>query len=121
VVRVTAENVIADFEHPAWRQAAEALVGAAEGAREAIVATLPRELRDRIALRLLGEVHDEDRERALADCIARIRQRRQRRGLVHLREQLSAAESRGDEAAAERLKRELRQLMATDHTDKVTT
>jgi len=109
--RVGREDVIAEFEHPTWREAAEALAGpAAESERAAVLDRLPKEVRDRVARRLLGEFEDEDRERALADCVAAIRARRQRRAQGRLREELRAAEARGDTAGALEAMRRLRDL-----------
>ena len=82
-----------------------------EGADPAsVVQELPREVRDRVVRRLLGEFDDEDRERALTDCIARIRARRQRRQQSHLREEIRAAEARGDAAAAQAAMQQLKNL-----------
>jgi len=114
--RVRAENIIAEFEHPAWRRAAETLVGGEGADPAAVVQDLPREVRDRVVRRLLGEFEDEDRERALADCIARIRARRQRRLQSRLREEIRAAEARGDAAAAQAAMLQLKNL-----TEKVRT
>ncbi|HZP42708.1 MAG TPA: DNA primase [Candidatus Binatia bacterium] len=119
--RVRTENVLAEFEHPTWRRVAEAFTTAAPADRAGLVATLPRELRDRVARRLLGDVADEDRGRAVADCIAKIRFRRDRRMRTRLREELSAAEARGDEAAAHAVRRRLQSLMDAEHTDKART
>jgi DNA primase len=119
VRRVSAENVIAEFEHPAWRQVAETLVSAADEDRSALLQTLPRELRDRVARRLLGEIVDEDRQREVADYIASIRSRGQRRTQTQLRAELRDAEARGDEAAAAALTKKLAALVAGEHTQKV--
>jgi DNA primase len=122
VARVRAEDVVGEFEHPAWRKAAEALVSADDVA--GVLPTLPRELRDRVARRLLGEVADEDRHREVADCIAKLRARRLRRRHTRLRETLAAAEARGDARAAEAATHELRELqtqMAAEHSDKART
>jgi len=107
--RVREANVIADFEHPAWRRAAETLAaGASDPA--VVVEALPPDLRERVVRRLLGEVEEEDRERAIADCIARIQGRPTRRLQARLREELRAAEARGDDAAADAAIRQLRDL-----------
>ena len=119
--RVQTEDIIAEFEHPGWRRAAETLVGEGEADRTAALQALPRELRDRVVRRLLGEIEDEDRQREMADCIARIRERRLRRTWSRLREEISAAEARGDTAAAEEATRRLHGLMDADHTKKVPT
>jgi DNA primase len=115
--RVGRENVIAEFEHPTWRRAAETLARAeAESERAAVLEALPKEVRDRIARRLLGEFEDEDRERAFADCLAAIRARRQRRAQGALREELRAAEARGDMAGAIEAMRRLRELTEKGRT-----
>ncbi len=117
--RVAAENIIGEFQHPTWRQTAETLVGAgADADREAVVQALPRELRDRIARRVLGEIEGEDRERAVADCIARIRERRRRAQLLEV---MRAAEARGDQVAFEAAWRELQSLKGVDPTEKART
>jgi DNA primase len=117
--RVRAANIIAEFEHPAWRRTAETLAGAgAEAQRTEVVQGLPRELRDRVARRLLGEIEDEDREREVSDCIARVRERRQGARLL---EEMRAAEARGDAAAFEAAWRQLQSLRGADHTQKVRT
>jgi hypothetical protein len=108
--RIAAANVIGDFEHPAWRQAAQALATAGDAEREAVVDGLPRDLRDRIVRRLLGEFEDEDRERALTDCIAKIRAQPARRAQHALREEIRAAEARGDADGAIGAMRRLRDL-----------
>ncbi len=108
--RIAAANVIGDFEHPAWRQAAQALATAGDAEREAVVDGLPRDLRDRIVRRLLGEFEDEDRERALSDCIAKIRAQPARRAQHALREEIRAAEARGDADGAIGAMRRLRDL-----------
>ena len=119
VSRVRAANVIADFQHPAWRRTAETLLGAdAEADRTAVLEALPRDLRDRVARRTLGEFEDEDRERAVADCIARILGRRLHARLL---EEMRAAEARGDQAAFEAAWRQLQSLKSTDHTQKART
>jgi DNA primase len=117
--RVRAENIIAEFQHPAWRRTAETLAGAdAEPDRAAVVQALPRDLRDRVARRVLGEIEDEDRERAVADCIARIRERRLHARLL---EEMRAAEARGDQAAFEAAWRRLQSLKSPDHAEKART
>jgi len=117
--RVRDENVIADFQHPACRRTAETLAGAGgEADWTAVVQTLPRELRDRIARRVFGEIEGEDRERAVADCIASIRRERQ---LARLQEAMRAAEARGDAVALATAWRELQSLKSADHTEKART
>jgi hypothetical protein len=116
--RLQREHIIEEFEHPLWRRTAEAVLAATEsGDRSGLVQALPRELRDRVAQRLLGELDDEDRERALADCIARIRAVPRRRQLSLLKEEIRAAESRGDGAAVADATRRLQTLMES-HTEK---
>jgi DNA primase len=122
VDRVLAENVIREFEHPAWRRAAETLAaGGSEVDHAAVVQALPRELRDRVVRRLLGEVEGEDRERAVGDCIARIRARGQRRRRGQLQEELRAAEARGDAAGVETVMRRLKSLIESEQTEKTRT
>jgi len=116
--RVRREDILEGFETPALRRAAETLVAGAGADATVVVQELPRELRDHVVDRLLGEVEEGNRERALADCIAKIRDRRSRRLRGRLREELRAAESRGDEAAAEAAKRRLADLLHADHTQK---
>jgi DNA primase len=117
--RVRAAGIIGEFQHPAWRQTAERLAGAtAEADHEAAVSALPRELRDRIARRVLGQIEEEDRERAVADCIARIGQRR----IARLTDEVRAAEARGDVAAIQAAWRQLQRLKGVvDHTEKART
>ena len=122
--RVAATGIIAEFQHPEWRRTAETLAAAGEeGDRVALLEALPRELRDRVVSRLLADQPGaaEDRERALADCIAAIRRRRQQDLTRRLREDLRAAEARGDEAAADAVRRELQRLMDATHADKART
>src|SRR5262249_24408727 len=76
--RVGRADILGAFEHPTGRATAEKLISQTEEDRSAVLQTLPRELRDRVARRLLEE-EDEERERMLADCIAAIRRRRERR------------------------------------------
>jgi DNA primase len=122
VRRVLAENVIPEFEHLAWRRAAEALAaGGGERDPSAVVEGLPRELRDRVVRRLLGEFEEEDRERAVADCIARIRARGRRRVRSHLQEALRAAQARGDVEAEREAMRQLHELREIDPTEKART
>jgi DNA primase len=116
--RLQREHIIEEFEHPLWRRTAEAVLAATEtGDRSQLVQALPRELRDRVVQRLLGELDDEDRERALADCIAKIRAVPRRRQLSLLKEEIRAAESRGDGAAVADATRRLQALMES-HTEK---
>jgi hypothetical protein len=108
--RVEQADVLRAFEHPTWRATAEKLVSQTEEDRSAVLQTLPRELRDRVARRLLEE-EDEERERMLADCIAAIRRRRERRARGRLLAELRAAEARGDALAAEAAQRQLHEYL----------
>jgi DNA primase len=120
--QVLAENVIPEFEHPAWRQTAETLATGSESAgHEAAVQALPRELRDRVVRRLLGEFEEEDRERAIKDCIAKIRANARRRLRSRLLEDLRAAEARGDLEAVAALKRRLHGSRDPHETEKAST
>ena len=110
VTRVCAENVIAEFEDPAWRELAETLAGNVGDDASARVQALPRHVRDRVARRLLGEGDDEDRQRAVADCIASIRKRRLKVLGNQLREEIRAADARGDVAASQQATRRLQDL-----------
>ena len=108
--RVEQAGILPAFEHPTWRATAERLVSQTEEDRSAVVQTLPRELRDRVARRLLEE-EDGERERMLADCIAAIRRRRERRARGRLLAELRAAEARGDAPAAEAAQRQLHEYL----------
>jgi DNA primase len=115
--RVRAENVLGEFEDVRLREVAETLLAAdAEGDRAALVQTLPRAVRDRVARRLLEEAEEDSRERELADCIGKIRARQQRHAQTRLHEVIRAAEARGDAAAVDAAMRQLR-----DITDKART
>ncbi len=96
--RVAACGIIAEFQHPEWR-------------------------RDRLARRLLAERPDAaaERDRALADCIAKIRRRGQRGEERRLRDQIRTAEARGDAAAVEAAMRRLKQLMDEAQAEKART
>jgi DNA primase len=107
--QVRAENVIVEFEDPAWRQVAETLIGGDDDPNTRIQA-LPRQLRDRVVRRLLDETEDDDRQRAVADCIARIRARRNDGLRGQLREQMRAADARGDVEASQQALRRLQDL-----------
>jgi hypothetical protein len=63
-----------------------------------------------VAQRLLGEMSDDDRHQAVTDCIARIEQRRWRAYRSQLREQLRAAQARGDNDAVDAAMQRLRDL-----------
>ena len=115
--RVRAENLVAEFEDPQWRTVAEALLAtAADVDRTAAVQALPREIRDRVVRRLLGDREDESREQEVADCIARIHARRRTRSQTRLREAIRAAEARGDAAAVTAALTELKLLTQKDRT-----
>jgi DNA primase len=111
VDRVRQAGIIGDFEHAGSREAAEQLLADPVGDRTAVVQSLRRELRDRVARRLLEESDEHERERALADCIAKIQGRRMRRLRSRLRDELRAAEARGDLPAADRAKRLLHEQL----------
>lgn len=121
--RVAACGIIAEFQHPEWRRTAEALARGEETDRMAVVQSLPRGMRDRLARRLLAERPDAaaERERALADCIAKIRRRGQRGEERRLRDEIRTAEARGDAAAVEAAMRRLKQLMDEAQTEKART
>ena len=105
VPRVSASGVLDDFEEPEWRRVAQTIIdGADEPA--AVIEQLPRELRDRVVRRLI-EGDQEDRERALADYIGKIRARQTGRTRGAVLEALRAAEARGDVAAARIAQEEL--------------
>jgi len=121
--RVAACGIIAEFQHPEWRRTAEALARGEETDRMAVVQSLPRGMRDRLARRLLAERPDAaaERDRALADCIAKIRRRGQRGEERRLRDQIRTAEARGDAAAVEAAMRRLKQLMDEAQAEKART
>ncbi len=110
VPRVTASGVVSEFEQPEWRRIAQAIIDGAEEP-EAVVERLPRELRDRVVRRLLDD-DQGDREQALADCIAKIRERRSGRTRSAIVEALRAAEARGDVAAARVAEHELNRFLS---------
>ncbi len=111
VPRVDASGVIAEFE-PEWRRLAQLIVEAS-GADEpaAVIERLPREVRDRVVRRLI-DGDQEDRERALADCIGKIRARQSGRTRGVILETLRAAEARGDVAAARVAQEELNRSLS---------
>jgi DNA primase len=105
VPRVSASGVLADFEEPEWRRIAQTIIdGVDEPA--AVIERLPRELRDRVVRRLI-DGDQEDRERALADYIGKIRARQTGRTRGAVLDALRAAEARGDVAAARVAQEEL--------------
>ncbi len=116
--RVRGEDILEGFESAALRRAAETLMAGADADPTAIVQELPRDLRDHVVDRLLGEVEEGNRDRALADCIGKIRERRSQQLRGRLREELRAAESRGDQAAVQELSRRLHDLRRIDPTPK---
>src|SRR5207247_2547394 len=117
--RVVACGVIAEFQHPEWRRAAEALAQRDETEREARLEALPRDIRERVVRRLLEERPDVERERALADCIARIRRRGARGEERRVRDEIRAAQARGDSEAVEAAMRRLKQLMDETQAEKL--
>jgi len=121
--RVAACGIIAEFQHPEWRRTAEALARGEETDRMAVVQSLPRGMRDRLARRLFAERPDAaaERDRALADCIAKIRRRGQRGEERRLRDEIRTAEARGDAAAVEAAMRRLKQLMDEAQAEKART
>ncbi len=121
--RVAACGIIAEFQHPEWRRTAEALARGEETDRMAVVQSLPRGMRDRLARRLLAERPDAaaERDRELADCIAKIRRRGQRGEERRLRDEIRTAEARGDAAAVEAAMRRLKQLMDEAQAEKART
>jgi DNA primase len=111
--RVRTAGVIESFQHPEWRRLAEMLAaGSGDVDRTTLVQSLPRELRDRFVMRLLNDDASErdDRERALADCIAAILRRPAGDAQRRLREAIRAAEARGDESAAAIARRQWQEL-----------
>lgn len=98
--RVRQAAVVPEFEHAGWRATAERLLAEDETDRTALLQSLPRELRDRVARRLLDEGDADEREHVLADCITAIHRRRVRRARGRLVDELRAAEARGDGPAA---------------------
>jgi len=121
--RLAACGLIAEFQHPEWRRAAEALAHRDETERRALVHSLPREIRDRVVRSLLDEPRRTaaDREQAFADCIAKIRRRGQRGEERRLRDEIRTAEARGDAAAVEAAMRRLKQLMDEAQAEKART
>jgi DNA primase len=105
-------DLLADFEEPAWRQAAETLLAAHDDeTHRAAVDILPPDLRDRVARRLVGEsAGPTECERMFADCMARIASRGRFRRLRELTLELQNAEGRGDVATATEMKRQIRHL-----------
>jgi DNA primase len=104
-------EVVAEFDDPAWRTTAERLLTDSPGDRPTILQSLPRELRDRVARRLLDEGDADEREHVLADCIAAIHRRRLRRTRTRLLAELRAAEARGDGPAAAQVQQQLHEYL----------
>jgi DNA primase len=112
VARVDASGVIAEFEQPELKRLAQGIVEAASGDEpEPVLERLPRDLRDRVVRRLLDDDH-ADRDQMLADCIAKIRDRRSGRTRSAIVESLRAAEARGDVAAARLAEHELNKFLS---------
>src|SRR5205814_2539678 len=109
--RVAACGIIAEFQHPEWRRTAEALAQRDETEREARLEALPRDILERVVRRLLEERPDVERERALADCIARIRRRGARGEERRVRDEIRAAQARGESGAVEAAMRRVKQVM----------
>src|SRR5207245_1622145 len=105
----------------AKRAAAEALAQREETERQACLEALPRDIRERVVRRLLEERPDVERERALADCIARIRRRGARGEERRVRDEIRAAQARGDSEAVEAAMRRLKQLMDETQAEKART
>src|SRR6266516_424412 len=82
---------------------------------------LPRDIRERVVRRLLEERPDVERERALADCIAHIRRRGPRGEERRVRDEIRAAQARGDSEAVEAAMRRLKQLMDETQAEKART
>jgi len=121
--RVAACGIIAKFQHPEWRRSAEALARGEETERMAVVQSLPRGMRDRVARRLLEEPPDAaaERDRAFADCVAAICRRGRRGEERRLREEIRTAEARGDAAAVDAAMRRLKELMDETRAEKAHT
>ena len=106
VARVLGEQVIAEFDHPTWRKAAEALAAAAgDEERAAVVQGLPRQTQDRVARRLIADASEMNHEAEAVGCIAQIHARTTERELKRLQEAMRSAEARGDEATADEARR----------------
>jgi DNA primase len=110
--RLSGSDLLADFEEPAWRAAAEGLLAARDDeTHRAAVDALPPDLRDRIAHRLVTEPEGaSERAHMFADCMARIASRGRFRRLRELTLALQDAESRGDVPTVTETKRQIRQL-----------
>jgi hypothetical protein len=105
-------GVVAEFEQPEWRAAAERLLSESSDDAAVRLRDLPRAVRDRAARRLLDDTAAEERAHILADCVAAIERRRIRRVRGGLLAELRAAEARGDAATATRVERLLHESLA---------
>ena len=116
--RVRAGGLIGDFQHPDWRRTAEAIAAADAADPAALVQSLPRALRDRVAARMIADDPDDRsaRERAFADCAAAIRRRRETDAQRRAREEMRAAEARGDEPAARAARQQWQELSEKSRT-----
>jgi DNA primase len=121
--RVHREGLMRDFGDPAHRDVADRLLAAdVDDDTDARVQLLPPRLRDHAIKRLLGEIEDEDRQREFADCVARIvRRRRGRTEIARMREELRAAESRGDHEQSRRIQADMQRLLSESAMDKART
>ena len=106
VPQIVAEQVIAEFDHPTWRKAAQALAAASgHEERTAVLHDLPRETQDRVARRLMADASEMNHEAEAVGCIAQIQARSTERELKRLQEAMRSAEARGDEATADEARR----------------
>jgi len=110
--RVRRANVVAAFESPDWRAAAERLLAEPSDDPSVRLDGLPRALRDRAARRLLDPLDATERDQVLTDCVAAIDRRRSRQVRGRLLDDLRAAEARGDVAAAALAQRLLHESLA---------
>jgi DNA primase len=112
VTQVEESGIVADFEQPEWRQLAQVIIdGAGVDDPAAVIERLPRELRDRVVRRLI-DGDQEERERAIVDCIGKIRARQSGRARSAILETLRAAEARGDLDAARAAETELNKFLS---------
>jgi DNA primase len=109
--RLRPDDVVAEFESPECRAAAERLLAEPSDDPTVRLATLPRALRDGAARRLLDPIDAEEREQVLRDCVVAVQRRRLRRARGRLLADLRAAEARGDVAAATLAQRLLHESM----------
>lgn len=112
--RVAGCGILAEFTDQHWRQLAERFIAAGDGpGRSALLEELPPAMRERVARRLLGDEGGEaqqERERAIVDCIGALRAARAKRTRLAVLEELKAAEAQGDEEAAALARRRLKEL-----------